>query len=130
MLDITTNPTPDIYINQNSVTFSKRVLEDLNYPLNVQYCISAEEKIFVVRPCKSNESKAAPFSKPKAEQTATLSIGSKNLLDVLRSLITDYDPKKRYRVVGQYDPEGKAMYYEMATAEVSVYRVAKEKTAE
>lgn len=38
VLDLTTNVTPDIYINQNGITFSKRVLEDLNYPQNVQYC--------------------------------------------------------------------------------------------
>ena len=128
ILDITTNATPDIYINQNGITFSKRVLEDLNYPQNVQYCIDSAEKIFAIRPCKSNEVKAAPFSKPKTEQTATLSIANKNLLDVLRSLIPDYDPKKRYRVVGQYDNENKVMYYEMATAEISIYRVIKEET--
>ena len=130
VLDITTNATPDIFINQNCVTFSKRVLEDLNYPQNVQYCIDNEQKIFAVRPCKSNEAKASPFSKPKAEQTATLAINSRNLLEVVRSLIKDYDIKKRYRVVGQYDNESKAMYYEMATAEVCMFRTSKEESAE
>ena len=126
VIDITTNATPDIYINQNCITISKRVLEDLNYPQNVQYCIDSESKVFAIRPCKSNEVKAMPFSKPKAEQINTLSISSKNLLEVLRSLITDYDAKKRYRVVGQYDPESKVMYYEMVAAEVSIYRANKE----
>ena len=37
VIDITTNATPDLFINQNAVTFSKRVLEDLGYPANVQY---------------------------------------------------------------------------------------------
>lgn len=37
VIDINTNADPDIYINQNGITFSKRVLEDLNYPQNVQY---------------------------------------------------------------------------------------------
>ena len=39
VIDINTNADPDIYINQNGITFSKRVLEDLNYPQNVQYAI-------------------------------------------------------------------------------------------
>ena len=37
VLDITTNATPDIFVYQNSITFSKRVLGDLNYPQNIQY---------------------------------------------------------------------------------------------
>ena len=122
VLDITTNATPDIFINLNGVTFSKRVLEDLNYPQHVQYCVDTDQKVFAIRPCKSNEVKATPFSKSKAEQTATMSITSKNLLDVLRSLINGYNPKMRYRVVGQYDNESKVMYYDMAAAEVSMYR--------
>lgn len=124
VLDITTNATPDIYVNQNGVTFSKRVLEDLNYPQHVQYCIDSEQKVFAIRPCKSNEAKATPFSKAKNDQTNTLAISNKNLLDILRSLIKDYDIKKRYRIIGQYDPENKVMYYDMATAEISAYRSA------
>ena len=130
VFDITTNATPDIFINQNGVTFSKRVLEDLNYPQNIQYCVDTENKVFAIRPCKSNEAKATPFSKPKAEQTSTLCVTNKNLLDVLRSLITDCDKRKRYRVVGQYDIESKTMYYDMSAAEVSVYRVLNEETVD
>ena len=43
IIDINVNATPDIYINKNGITFSRRVLEDLNYPQNVQYSISAPE---------------------------------------------------------------------------------------
>ena len=82
VIDITTNATPDIFINQNCITFSKRVLEDLGYPQNVQYCADAANKVFAIRFCKASEVKATPFSKPKAEQTSTLSCSSKNLRDV------------------------------------------------
>ena len=73
VLDLTTNATPDIYINQNGITFSKRVLEDLNYPQNVQYCTDPSHKVFAIRVCKSNEAKSVPFSKPRSEQSSTLS---------------------------------------------------------
>ena len=59
-VDISTNATPDIYINQNSITFSKRVLEELNYPQNVQFGIDAAQHIFAIKPCKGNESRATP----------------------------------------------------------------------
>ena len=37
VIDINVNATPDIFINRNGITFSKRVVEDLGYPANVQY---------------------------------------------------------------------------------------------
>ena len=127
IIDINTNAAPDIFINQNCITFSKRVLDDLNYPQNVQYCIDAAQKIFAIRFCKGNEAKATPFSKPKAEQTNTLSISNKNLRDVIVTMIVNYDKKKRYKVTGELDSENRAMYFDMTKAEESFYRGNTEK---
>ena len=127
VIDINTNATPDIFINQNCITFSKRVLEDLKYPQNVQYCVDNANKVFAVRGCKGNEARATPFSKPKDEQTKTLSCNNKNLRDVIVAMIPDYDPKKRYKITGEYDSENRVMYYDMTTAEESVYRSNEEK---
>lgn len=126
VLDLTTNATPDIFINQNGITFSKRVLEDLNYPQNVQYCNDPANSVFAIRVCKSNEAKAAAFSKPRSEQTNTLSCNNKNLHDVVAALIPDYQSKKRYKVVGEFDAENRVMYYDMSAAEVSEFRAVKE----
>jgi hypothetical protein len=122
VIDINTNATPDIFINQNCITFSKRVLEDLNYPQHVQYCLDATHKVFAIRVCKGNEAKATPFSKPKAEQNCTLSCGSKNLRDVIVAMIPNYDSKRRYKVIGEYDTENRVMYFDMATAEEAFLR--------
>lgn len=122
VIDINTNATPDIFINLNGITFSKRVLEDLNYPLNVQYCIDSVNKIFAIRACKGKDAKSTPFSKPRAEQTTTLCCGNKNLRDVIVTLIPDFDSKKRYKVIGEYDSENRVMYYDMTTAEESIFR--------
>ncbi len=122
VIDISTNATPDIFINQNCITFSKRVLEDLNYPQNVQYCLDAPHKIFAIRFCKGNEAKATSFSKPRTEQTATLSCGNRNLRDVVVAMIPGFDNKKRYKVTGEYDAENRVMYFDMTTAEESNFR--------
>ena len=127
VIDINTNATPDIFINQTAITFSKRVLEDLNYPQNVQYCVDNVNKVFAIRACKGNEGKAAPFSKPKAEQTKTLSINNKNLRDIIVAMIPDCDAKKRYKITGEYDTENRVMYYDMTTAEECTYRSNEEK---
>ena len=122
VIDINTNADPDLYINQNGITFSKRVLEDMNYPQNVQYCTDPAHSVFAIRICKSNEAKAATFSKPRADQTSTLSCGNKNLKEVVVRLIPDYKPKMRYKVTGEYDSENRVMYFDMTTAEESLFR--------
>lgn len=123
VIDINTNADPDIYINQNGITFSKRVLEDLNYPQNVQYGIDPEQHVFAIKPCKSNEARATSFSKPRGEQTSTLSCGNRNLKDVVVKMIPDYKPKKRYKVTGEFDSENRVMYFDMSTAQESAFRV-------
>ena len=124
VVDIATNATPDIYFNHNCITFSRRVLEDMNYPQKVQYCLDKANKIFAIRACKASDAKAATFSKTKAEQTSTLTCGNKNLRDVIATMIPNYNKKSRYKITGEYDSESKIMYFDMATAEESSYRSA------
>ena len=66
------------------------------------------------------------FSKAKSEQTTTLSVGNKNLREVLVAFIPNFDPKKRYKVSGEFDAENRVMYYDMTTAVESAFRVSKE----
>ena len=58
ILDANTNAYPDIFINQNGVTFTKKVLDDLNYPAFVLCQLDAKNKVFAVRMCKSSEQRA------------------------------------------------------------------------
>lgn len=127
VIDINVNATPDIFINRGGVTFSKRVLEDLNYPAYVQYCVSSENHVFAVRACKANEAKAVPFSKPRAEQINTISTSNKNIVATVRALMAeDTDAAKRYKVVGYFDPDSRTVYYDMETAVEDVFRAPKE----
>ena len=121
IVDLNTNSTPDIFINKNGVSFSKRVLEDLNYPQFVQYCVDASHKIFAIRACKGTEAKAVPFSKPKGEQTKSLTFGNKNLRDTVLALIHNVDKNQRYKITGEYDAENRIIYFDMTTAEASSF---------
>lgn len=70
VLDANTNAYPDIFINQNGVTFTKKVLDDLNYPAFVLCQLDAKNKVFAVRMCKSsgNVKKCAVGKYPKSEK--------------------------------------------------------------
>ncbi|MBR5143554.1 MAG: hypothetical protein IKW53_00755 [Clostridia bacterium] len=121
IIDLNVNSCPDIFINQSGVSFSKRVLEELNYPQFVQYCVDASNKIFAVRACKGTETKATPFSKPKGEQTKNLSCTNKNLRDTILALIPNGNNHERYKVTGEYDAENRVIYFDMTTAQISSY---------
>ena len=125
IIDLTVNATPDIYINKNNITFTKKVLEDLGYPGNVQYCVSAENKVFAIRVCKSNESKSTPFSKPKAEQTTTLSTSNKNFIESVKTLMKDScNLNMRYKVTGYFDAESRTVFFDMDEAVEDAFRAS------
>jgi len=113
IIDLTVNATPDIYINKGNITFTKKVLEDLGYPANVQYCTSAVNKVFAVRACKSNEAKSTPFSKAKGEQTTSLSTSNKNIIESVRALMKEScNPNQRYKVTGYFDAESRTIFFD------------------
>ncbi len=126
VIDLTVNATPDIYINKNTITFTKKVLEDLGYPANVQFCTSAVEKVFAVRACKGNEVKSTPFSKPKSEQTNTLSISNKNVVESVRTLLKEScTSTHRYKVTGYFDAESRTIFFDIEKAVENAYRSTK-----
>ncbi len=113
-IDSNINAYPDMFLNQNSVTFTKKVLEDLSYPANVLCLLDAKAKVFAIRMCKSNEPKGFKFSKPRGEQKGVVTISNKNLLDPLRAVTgEDYIPGKRYRVRGFWVADAKTMCFDL-----------------
>ncbi len=114
-LDANVNAYPDIFINQNGVTFTKKVVEDLGYPAYVLCQLDAKNRVFAVRMCKSNEPRGFKFSKPKAEQKATVSITNKNLVEPIRSAMgKEWERDKRYRVRGFWVADAKTMCFDLS----------------
>ena len=114
LIHIYINAYPDMYINQNGVTFTKKVLEDLGYPAYVLCLLDAKAKVFAIRMCKSNEPRGFKFSKPRGEQKGVVTISSKNLLEPLRAATgEDWVPGKRYRVRGSWVADAKTMCFDL-----------------
>ena len=86
IIDSNINAYPDMFLNQNGVTFTKKVLEDLGYPGFVLCLLDAKARVFAIRSCKSNEPKGFKFSKPRGEQKGVVTIPNKNLLDPFRAV--------------------------------------------
>ena len=114
-LDANVNAYPDIFINQNGVTFTKKVVEDLGYPAYVLCQLDAKNRVFAIRMCKSNEARGFKFSKPKGEQKTTVSITNKNLVEPIRSAMgKEWERDKRYRVRGFWVADAKTMCFDLS----------------
>ena len=100
----------------NSHSCPRRVLEDMNYPANVQFCIDPAHKVFAVRVCRVCDARATVFVKSGSKTGNTLCICNKNLKDSNTTLIKDYDEKLRYKLTGEWDKEHRIMYFDISNA--------------
>ena len=124
-LDSNINAYPDMFVNQNGITFTKRVLEDMGYPPYVVCMIDPKARVFAIKGCKGNEAKAFKFAKSKGDQSkAACTIMSKNVLDPIRRMTEDiWKPGIRYKVTGFWVAEAKTMCFDLNEGKQEVYRV-------
>ena len=123
-IDPNTNYTPDIYFNQNGLTFSIKAVEMLDYPRMVICQLDAKKRVFTVSTSQEDEVKAFKFSKPKEEQQKSIvSITLKNLLEPLRKCTSDIWQKGvRYKVSGFWVDEYKTLCFDLNEGEPVPYR--------
>jgi len=121
-LDANTNSSLDIFFNQNCLTFSRRVVEELGFPAQILCQLDAKNRVFAIRACRKDEARAFKFSKPKEEQKSTISLSNKNLLDPLRKCTADIWGKGlRYKVTGFWVAEAKTMCFDLNEGEPQSY---------
>lgn len=121
-LDANTNSSLDIFFNQNCLTFSRRVVEELGFPAQILCQLDAKNRVFAIRACRKDEARAFKFSKPKEEQKSTISLSNKNLLDPLRKCTADiWEKGLRYKVTGFWVAEAKTMCFDLNEGEPQSY---------
>lgn len=124
-LDSNVNAYPDMFVNLNGVTFTKKVLEDMGYPAYVLCKLDPKAKVFAIHMCKSNEPRGFKFSKPRGEQKGTLNISNKNLLEPIRSCMGDtWRRDRRYKVRGFWVADAKTMCFDLSEGVQEDYRSA------
>lgn len=123
-LDSTMNANPDMFVNQNGITFSKRVQEVLGYPAQVLCQLDPQNRVLAIRACRCDERRAFKFSKPKEEQRITVTITNKNLLEPVRRCMEGiWVPGKRYKVTGFWVADSKTMCFALAEGVRADYHV-------
>ncbi len=130
IIDASMNMFPDMFVNSTGITFTKRVLEDLNYPAHIQYSSDTNNKVFGIKSCRGIDKGAQPFSKPRTEQNTTLSCNNKNILEPIREMMKDiWQDNKRYKVTG-YQLDNKTMIFVLPEGVEQEFRASKNDASE
>lgn len=117
IIDITITGSPTLFVNRHSVTFSKRVVSDMDYPEYVQPLIDMENKAFALKACKPTDERAMSFYGRKHKPHGGIVLSSEPLRNLLKTLMSEnWRADKRYKIVGTYISDVKAMVFDLKTA--------------
>ncbi|HFI0445655.1 TPA: hypothetical protein ACGO2N_002044 [Streptococcus suis] len=100
-------------VNKNFVTFSKGIVQALEYPVHVLVAFNKDTKVMGIQVCRAKTRGAFCFSKPVGEQKGIVQVGHKNLKETLLTIMSEWKSDKRYRVEGIHIPEDKAFVFEL-----------------
>ncbi len=118
VIDVSVRGTPEMYVNINGITISKKAIEDMSYPTYVRPLIDTTHKAFALQTCKQTDERAMKFSKARGEQDSGINLSATAVMRTIRTLMRDsWHDNKRYRIAGIYYPDAKAMVYDLSSAE-------------
>jgi hypothetical protein len=117
VINVTSQGNPDFYVNLSGITFSKKMVEDMNYPAFIRPLIDVENKALAFQVCKQSDERAFKFSKPRGEQKGCISINSSVLFSTARTVMKDmWKDDCRYRMTAIYFTDAKAMVIDLTSA--------------
>ncbi|WP_244165985.1 hypothetical protein [Pseudolactococcus raffinolactis] len=104
-------------INKNFVTFSKVIVQELDYPAQVLIAFNKDTKVMGIQVCRAKTRGSFKFSKPESEQKGIVQIMNKNLKETLLHIMPEWEVDRRYKVEEIHIPEDKAFVFELTKFE-------------
>jgi hypothetical protein len=104
-------------VNKNFITFSKGIVQELDYPSHVLIAFNKETKVMGIQVYRAKTRGSFSFSKPESEQKRTVQMMNKNLRETLFYIIDEWNESKRYKIEGIHIPEDKAFIFELSKFE-------------
>ena len=104
-------------VNKNFITFSKGIVQELDYPSHVLIAFNKETKVMGIQACRAKTRGSFSFSKPESEQKRTVQMMNKNLRETLFYIMDEWNESKRYKIEGIHIPEDKAFIFELSKFE-------------
>lgn len=104
-------------VNKNFVTFSKGIIQELDYPAYVLIAFNKETQVMGLQVCRAKTRGSFKFSKPEGEQKGIVQIMNKNLKETLLHIMPEWNENTRYKVEALHIPEDKAFVFELSKFE-------------
>jgi len=104
-------------VNKNFITFSKGIVQELDYPSHVLIAFNKETKVMGIQVCRAKTRGSLSFSKPESEQKRTVQMMNKNLRETLFYIMDEWNESKRYKIEGIHIPEDMAFIFELSKFE-------------
>ena len=104
-------------INKNFITFSKGIVQELDYPGHVLIAFNKDTQVMGLQVCRAKTRGSFKFSKPESNQKGIVQIMNKNLRETLMHIMPEWNEAKRYKVEGIHIPEDKAFVFELTKFE-------------
>lgn len=104
-------------VNKNFITFSKGIVQELDYPSHVLIAFNKETKVMGIQVCRAKTRGSFSFSKPESEQKRTVQMMNKSLRETLMRIMPEWNETKRYKVDGIHILEDKAFVFELTKFE-------------
>ena len=104
-------------INKNFITFSKGIVQELEYPGHVLIAFNKDTQVMGLQVCRAKTRGSFKFSKPASDQKGIVQIMNKNLREILMHIMPEWNETKRYKVDGIHIPEDKAFVFELTKFE-------------
>ncbi|WP_241154567.1 hypothetical protein [Streptococcus hyointestinalis] len=77
-------------INKNFVTFSKGIVQELDYPAQVLIAFNKETRVMGIQVCRAKTRGSFKFSKPEGEQKGIVQVMNKNLKETLLHIMPEW----------------------------------------
>lgn len=115
VIDVTVGAVPEMIINLNGVSFSKKTLEVLGNPDFVKPLLDADNKAFAIQICKEKDARAMKFT--ANTQAGGYSSTCTTIRHALRHLMgAAWKDGMRYEMTGIYFADAKAVVFDLSDA--------------
>lgn len=119
VIEITKTTEPAcVIIEDNKMRFTKPVAIELGYPAFVRVLMDDAGQRIAVQVAKGNESNVIKFSADKDSQKASIVYQNIVMVDLIRSMMPEWQKGLKYRAKGVLSKEDKAIVFDLKSAEV------------
>lgn len=106
-----------LIIEPNKLRQTRGIVEALEYAPMVRYLLDRNGRRLAIQVAGPKDKQALKFSQPADEQGARAVLTQNaDLLGMIRGMMPEWDPEKKYRVEGSYSKNEKAVIFELENA--------------